>query len=325
VVGPFRQENSLRAVAALAHMEYGSDSHNRSTLKLRLAEVCAMPESFHHFAHLFIDALPDISNLILVLVGVIMSLPKLAEKIEEHAIARYSVAIGCISVGLWGFFISVSQRRQATSQMGTLVGNVNTLVLNTNTAVTNTNTMVSTFALLMPQVSVLNSRVSDGEKKIEAAKGNPQLIATLQAQAADLREQSERASTRVLLAMVPGIVHELKDLASGWYNMLDDTDMTYKRELLGQRHDMMVKVNEEFLGRTLPIMKIADELRTRLLKLLPASSEIKDDQTEALVFNRLMAGGRFGEGDFSDYQDLRGVAEYLNQLAARVSQAAPSH
>jgi hypothetical protein len=38
---------SLRKLIAgycrtLAHMEYGSDSHNRSTLKLRLAEVWAM-------------------------------------------------------------------------------------------------------------------------------------------------------------------------------------------------------------------------------------------------------------------------------------------
>jgi hypothetical protein len=63
-----------------------------------------------HVVRLWVaDALPDIPNLILVLVGVIMSLPKLAEKIESYKITRYEVSIGCIVLGLWGFVISVNQ------------------------------------------------------------------------------------------------------------------------------------------------------------------------------------------------------------------------
>jgi hypothetical protein len=42
VVGPFAEKIRCGLVAALAHMEYGSDSHSTSTLFLRLAEVCAM-------------------------------------------------------------------------------------------------------------------------------------------------------------------------------------------------------------------------------------------------------------------------------------------
>jgi hypothetical protein len=70
---------------------------------------------------LLADALPDISNLLLGVLGVLMSLPKLAEKIEENPRLRYSLGIFCILLGFGGFALSIKQRHQSESEMRRLV------------------------------------------------------------------------------------------------------------------------------------------------------------------------------------------------------------
>jgi len=51
----------------------------------------------------------------------------------------------------------------------------------------------------------LNARVVDLGAKIEAAKGDPKLVASLEAEAETERARAKQAMTKVLLAMVPGI------------------------------------------------------------------------------------------------------------------------
>jgi len=282
-----------------------------------------------------VDALPDISNLILVLVGVIMSLPKLAEKIEDHAVARYSVAFGCIFLGLCGFVVSVSQRRSATAQMSTLVDNVNklvvstnTLVSSTNTDVTNTTTLVTTFGILTPQINSLNARVVDLDKKIEAAKGNPERIATLQAQAAALQEQSDAASRQVLLAMVPGVSEQLRDLQFQWerenetiiqqfyaaFARAKDKERELRSEQVRKRSDL----DRSYSARIRPVLITADYLRQLLLNRLPPSDLTEQDKRVATMIADFFAGKTGG----LIYPES--VASYLTDLSKRVD-AASSH
>jgi hypothetical protein len=68
-----------------------------------------------------LDALPDISNLILVLVGVLMSMPKLAEDIEKRKPIRYSVASCCIGIGVAGFIVGINQKQHLNSDITELV------------------------------------------------------------------------------------------------------------------------------------------------------------------------------------------------------------
>jgi hypothetical protein len=269
-----------------------------------------------HIIGWVVDALPDISNLILVLVGVIMSLPKLAERIEDQPVARYAGAVGCILLGLCGFVISVNQRREATSQMGTLLTNMNTLVSNTNTEVNNTNTLVTTFGLLMPQINALNARTADLDKKIDAAKRNPQAIASLQAQVAAAREQSRKISNQLLLAMVPGISNELDGVSDRWN--------AEKIQLLSRNvssgKDPMVVLAARWLVQARPSIVTADSLRERLLEELPPSDQTPEDTSEAAVFARAIKGELVVSPD-----DLKMAAKYLRELSNRVAAITNSH
>lgn len=83
--------------------------------------------------YLLLDVLPDISNILLAVVGVLMSFPKKAQAIEDNPILRRTTATICILFGLAGLLVSAGQRRQFNSQMVTLLGNVQRSLDNTNT------------------------------------------------------------------------------------------------------------------------------------------------------------------------------------------------
>ncbi len=76
------------------------------------------------FKHIFIwiwEALPDISNLVLVILGVLMSFPTLAETIEAKRSTRYTISLFCIVIGLTGFWVGINQKQQLDSQIHQLV------------------------------------------------------------------------------------------------------------------------------------------------------------------------------------------------------------
>lgn len=76
--------------------------------------------------------LPAVSNLILVLLGVWMSLPKFAEDVEENATRRKWLAVICLVFGITGFAYDVGQRRSSDITNKKLLQNVGTTLGNTN-------------------------------------------------------------------------------------------------------------------------------------------------------------------------------------------------
>jgi hypothetical protein len=80
-----------------------------------------MPIVLRHTWGWLLDVLPEISNLILVLVGVGLSLPKLAERVEEYKPTRLAIAALCFLIGLGGFWSSVKQKHELESQINQLV------------------------------------------------------------------------------------------------------------------------------------------------------------------------------------------------------------
>jgi hypothetical protein len=103
--------------------------------------------------------LPEISNLSLAVLGVWMSFPEKAEKIEKNPFSRKLISYTCVVVGVAGFAASMHQKRQADSDMRTLIGNTNTLVSdtsnlikNTNATVINTNNLALTLSVLVPRL-----------------------------------------------------------------------------------------------------------------------------------------------------------------------------
>jgi hypothetical protein len=72
----------------------------------------------------FPHILPAIVNALLILAGVVMSLPKLAEKIEDTPKYRKCFAVICIGAGLIGFVFDVRARHDSDKTSSQLLGEV---------------------------------------------------------------------------------------------------------------------------------------------------------------------------------------------------------
>jgi hypothetical protein len=263
--------------------------------------------SFPALWHLVVEALPDVSNFILVLVGVVMSLPKLAERIEDNKKARYGVAIGCIVFGIIGIAISAHQREQESFDIRTLIDNTNTLVKNTNT-------MIATFGVLMPQIATLKAEVVGFDAKIEAARGNPQLIAALMEQKKTAEAKEDAAHRKLLLSWVPTIFTQLRDLGQHWY---DEDDRALTLSPPSERDARRSDVAARFLEQAKAPVETANTVRQQLLQELPPSLQTPEDQRQAELFRRIIAGQNYPRESIA----LRDSALYLLDLANRVQSA----
>lgn len=169
--------------------------------------------------------LPALSNLILVLLGIIMSLPKLAEAIEDTPRHRKLFSGACLVFGFVGFVFEVSQRHNGDQQTRQLVGNMDTLVKNTSDLVTkttglvtSTNQTVNTLGLLLPQVAGLQDQFRTYVAKSEIARkqGNERLAAALQAQADLARHQASIITRQYLLNIAPHITDQMQAVYDDW-------------------------------------------------------------------------------------------------------------
>lgn len=234
---------------------------------------------FEHFWNWLRDwsvyILPALSNLILVLLGIIMSLPKLAEAIEGTPKHRKWFAAVCLLFGLVGFAFEVSQRRSGDQQTRQLVANVDTLVGSTNTLVISTNQTVTTLGLLMPQIYTLNTRVASLNVKIAAAKGDPQLIATLQTQVTETQQKADALNQQLLLLRLSAIIEQLQSTLEKWRS--DDTVARHKTPKGKYDPDYLSQSQawrQQYGSSLQPTMAEAKYIREQLRVGLPANIDI---------------------------------------------------
>lgn len=187
--------------------------------------------------------LPALSNFILVLLGVVLSLPTLAEKIEKTPSYRKALGAVCLVAGLVGFWFDVSQRHSSDQTSKTLLNDTgknlqksDALIDKTSALVSSTNQMVTNFTVLMPQINALNSRVFDLNRKLDAAKGNPQLISVLQSQIDAVRAQAAALSKKQLIDMVPIICGQMSNRALHYIMSTQIDDL--RRETPEQQKDI---------------------------------------------------------------------------------------
>jgi hypothetical protein len=155
-----------------------------------------------------IDALPDLSNLILVLVGVIMSYPNLADRIEKNKRARIGVALGCLVIGLGGFAGGIYQRHQANSDIrhlisddDALVRSTNQLVSETDENVSKTNSLLRTIGSLVLQINGLGDQLSSLRAQMVVVGDNERQKATLKAHIDTLQSQYDAATQKLATAV----------------------------------------------------------------------------------------------------------------------------
>ncbi len=251
-----------------------------------------------------------------------MSLPKLAEAIEDTPSHKKWLAIICLTFGFVGFVFDVGQRHSTDETNHQLLGNVNLAVNNTNELVqkttnlaTSTSQMATIVSTALPQIAELNTHMVAIDKQLKTTR-DPRLIADLQVQKAQLQKQADAANQQLLLATVTGIAHSLTNVGQSWYNEEDkaitEFTMIFPRPTSDERQERMFRITDKYLGQVRPLMVAADFLRQQLLQKL-SSGQTPQDKAEAVIFAKGVAGQPLQS------LEVRQAGNYLlNDLAKRV-------
>jgi hypothetical protein len=152
--------------------------------------------------------LPALSNLVLVLLGIVLSFASLADKIEKTPKYRKALGVVCLAAGLIGFWSDVSQRRSSDQTSRKLLQDLNTSVTTlkdvaekTNKSVDNTNSLVTSASLEWGQLTSLNANISGLNIKIEEARGDAKLLARLQGEVDTTKEQAAQSVKRTMATL----------------------------------------------------------------------------------------------------------------------------
>jgi hypothetical protein len=163
----------------------------------------------------------------------------------------------------------------------------------------------------MPEVNVLNANVGDLEVKIEAAKGNPQLLASLQAQVAAAKYQADRASKELLLAIAPGIASDLHWLGLRWDNESASVDEFISSA--SEKRQRRLSVDQKYSELSQSSLPTADTFRREFLQQMPVTEQTPEERSEAVVFAKSVAGQSMSSREVMD------AGSYLLGLSHRVA------
>lgn len=187
------------------------------------------------------------------------------------------------------------------------------LAQKTSTDITQTQTYINLLGLKMDSG---NAKILEAEKN-----NNTSLVKQLQA----TQEETEK---QYLLAMTPGIVHELSDLSRSWYLARDKINMDAmsaearkpgERSAIEEAKNRAIEnLNKEYSAKAKAVTITANELRLQLLRFIPSHETIGDKQ-HAAIFTKAVAGETF-----TDYE-LGGMSGYLDMLRNRASSGPVSH
>jgi phosphoribosylanthranilate isomerase len=222
-----------------------------------------------------IYVLPAISNLILVLLGVVMSLPKLAEAIEETPKYRKLLAAICLIAGFVGFAFDVSQRRtsdqtnhQLLEDVKKSVDTLKDVAEKTNRAVDNTNSLVTSSSLEWAQLTSLNANISGLNIKIEGARGNAKLLARLQGEADAAKKRAAQSTERILATTVPQSIEEMRRLYSTFNEKIVSLYREQLDERMGGRLPSQEAITQDYKDRAHEAKLLRDEYESHMQVLV---------------------------------------------------------
>ncbi len=273
--------------------------------------------------------LPALSNLVLVLLGIVLSFPTLTDEIEKTPKYRKALGIICLTAGLIGFWFDVGARRSSDQTNTKLLQDTEAslkktgeLMDKTGALITSTNDMVSRLGLMQPQLTATTDHVANIDKKLNIAKeqNDTEQIATLQAE--------KQVALSSLLTMAPGIVAEMRYWARRW----DDEDRTLegswqvaistsqppvlfntpeyariKQSFDQKRTDLAIAYSKQLL----PLMLSANYLREELREMVPVSERGAEDNTVAGIFSMVLAGNTIR------WNEMGEATRYVDQLVRK--------
>lgn len=278
------------------------------------------------------DVFPALANFILVSLGVVMSLPQLAQKIEENPRMLRRFGIVCVIAGVVSFASDVMQRHTAEQQTKILMDHVENMLKNTNEVLsrtndllnsnknvaTNTSQMVSAMGtFVVPQLSAMNSQI----EKLNKKAGMPGV-------SREEQERKEKQGRDFLAAMLVGIRFQLEEAMTRWgrdedaaywkaHDVLESTIATnsQKQAASDKRTQTLNQLDAEYSDKYRPLIVSADVIRQQLLQQIGSGAATDEDRREAIAFARGVAGETIKFTEFATFQP------YLDSLSQRVTKA----
>jgi hypothetical protein len=270
-----------------------------------------------------VDELPDISNIVLGVLGVFLSFPTTAQRIEENTVLRRVIGGACILVSIAGFLASAHQRRSFNSQISQLVidddklvKNTSDLAKNTSVLVGSTSTMVTNVGVLMTQVTLLGARLNEINVKIAAARESHDThrVQELQAQATVTQKQADSAIKKLLVSTASNLANVLDRQSREWGADEDNRYLFYweRRQINAidsdwQDEKKQIADNHRRLMRDAIVS--ANYLREQMVGMLANTDE---DRNAAALFDRLL------KEEF-DRDEPGNAIGYLRKLSNRLA------
>lgn len=263
--------------------------------------------------------LPAISNLILVLLGIIMSLPALAEKVEQTPRHRKWLATTCLIFGLIGFIFDVSQRRSSDATNKTLLENVGTALQNTDDLVKQTTNLVTTASITVPKLNELDGKIANLKIQIAKNQNDPKVLANLQHQAKQLQDQRDDLSRELMtMTLAPQIAKQLRDWEGDWKADQHDNHLKGWEESFQYRNEhpndsqgqnaiderwqrVYDKTDHDYEKKLGQIIASAELVRKDLLERIPG--EQVDITEQAKFAEALRDSGSLNRVEAADYLD----------------------
>lgn len=251
--------------------------------------------------------LPAFSNLILVLLGVIMSLPNLADTIEKTPRYRRTLSVVCLVFGIVGFIYDVGQRRSADSQTKQLLTGISTDVQNTksllpkvDTEVTNTNGLVTKMDTELTRTTNLVAAQRENNRQLT-----------------DLMDRELQGRRQDLLAQLSEIIDRLQAALDQWRK--DDAEARSKAGPRGRNDPVYItqrdSLREQYASRLKQSMIEARSIREELYSLVPDRTK----QQMGIPSNDSRLGRASLGTAYSDTADLILIIQDLTTVHQRVS------
>lgn len=241
--------------------------------------------------------LPALSNLILIALGIVMSLPKLADTIERTPSYRWGLAALCIIFGLIGFSFDVYQRRASDLATNTMITETTQLIKSTTKSNDVIGILAFQFGSAVSSLADLRDQLADAEKR-----DDPRRIAEIQEEMKESREQATSTSRQLILASLPDVIAQMEY----WKNKWDADRLPIASRITAVQEDrsyiiahhenwdmQIAKLNDELSrvdvadsNKVAPVMRRANILREQITH---GTVQTNDDKYAAVTFAKVVA------------------------------------
>jgi hypothetical protein len=287
-------------------------------------------------------ALPALANGVLVFLGVWLSLPDFADKVQKNPTYRKLLAGLCIALGLIGLLADVRARHDSDRagtkllrDVGTALTKTNVLLSKSDLLVTNTQTLPTFVTLATPQLAGLQTKLANLHTEIEAAreKHDPQMVRDLEAKAQDAQQRANTLSRELLaITMAPQIARQLRyweqELGAQHQDLHKReweeevrlgqqvkplSEPEHNRELQRIMSEWQVRYDQkdaEYQEKLKGIIATADVVRREMLQQIPLQQQVPEDKKQEQAF----AAAKSTPQSFS----TEAAARYLEDLVTRV-------